>query len=103
MLGKALKLLRLYHDLSQAEVAVLIGVTKPYVSEIETGKKIPSLQVIEDYADAFEIPMSSLMFFVENLESGQSVELARGVIAEKVLSILEFVAQKGRLGYGKEA
>ena len=47
MLNEALRLVRVYHDLSQADVAERVGLSKSYVSEIESGEKNVSLAVLE--------------------------------------------------------
>jgi DNA-binding XRE family transcriptional regulator len=56
MLNEALRLVRVYHDLSQADVAERVGLSKSYVSEIESGEKNVSIAVLEKYSTAFDIP-----------------------------------------------
>ena len=38
------------------------GLSKSYVSEIEKGDKNVSMATLQKYSDAFDIPMSSLLF-----------------------------------------
>lgn len=94
MLAEALRLIRVFHDMRQQEVADRLGLSKSYVSEIENGKKIPSIDVIQKYSDAFGIPASSIMFFSENLESPSKANVARSAIADKVLNFLKFIEAK---------
>ena len=68
MLSEALRLIRVFHDLKQVEAAEKLGISKSHLSEIERGMKTPSLEVIERYSKQFGIPMSSIMFFSENIE-----------------------------------
>jgi len=63
MLNKALRLVRVYHDLSQVDAAERLGLSKSYVSEIEKGDKNVSMATLQKYSEAFDIPMSSLLLF----------------------------------------
>lgn len=86
--------MRVFHDMTQADLADKLGVTKSYVSEIEAGNKTPSLEVLNQYAKAFEIPLSSILFFAENIENPSSTLKTQTFIAGKVLSLLNFIAEK---------
>lgn len=94
MLAEALRLIRVYHDMKQQELADKLGLSKSYVSELEGGKKVPSMEVIQKYADAFGIPPSSILFFSENLENPSRARRAKTAIAGKVLQILQFLEAK---------
>ena len=95
MLCEALRLIRVFHDQSQTELACQLGISKSYLSEIESGKKQPKIQLVEKYASEFELPVSSILFFSENLknpsDSAKAAESARGVIARKVIDFLRLV------------
>lgn len=45
-IGKKLRTLRLSRDLYQSELAQYVGVTQTHISDIENGKKTPSLNLI---------------------------------------------------------
>jgi transcriptional regulator with XRE-family HTH domain len=98
MLSEALRLLRIFHDLKQNELAERLGLSKSYVSELEKGNRTPSLEVVEKYAKAFNIPTSSILFFSENLpeasEGRWSGDKAKQAIAKKVIGFLQFVENK---------
>jgi transcriptional regulator with XRE-family HTH domain len=97
MLGEALRLIRVYHDLKQKQVAERLEVSTSYLSEIERGLKTPTLDVIERYAKTFDMPMSSIMFFSESLDGKGTLDQARGFVAGKVLSLLQFLeARSGK-------
>lgn len=91
MLGEALRLIRVYHDLKQKQAAERIGVSTSYISEVERGTKTPTLDVIERYSKAFDIPVSSIMFFSESLERGGRVDAARSFVAGKVIALMQFL------------
>ncbi len=94
MLNEALRLMRVFHDLKQIELAEKLGVSKSHISEIEKGTKKPSLNLIEQYSQEFFIPASSILFFAEELPNAKSGEKVRATVAEKVLDILKFVERK---------
>lgn len=91
MYNRALRLMRVYHDLSQAELAKRLDLSKSYISELE-GERKPSMEVLQKYADYFKIPLSSLMLFAEQAESGGITEKARAGAADKVLKMLDWIA-----------
>lgn len=82
MLGRALKTIRESAGLSLSEASDLLSLSKSYISEIENEKKIPALDTLEKYSAAFEIPVSSLIFFSENYDSFE------GEFSKKVRSFL---------------
>ena len=94
MIQDALRLIRVFHDLKQVELAEKLGVSKSHISEIEKGNKSPSLDLIQRYATEFKIPVSSIMFFAEELPNAKSGDKIRSKIAGKVIDILRFVERK---------
>ena len=60
--------------LQGVELAARLGISKSYLSEIESGKKAPSVEIIERYASEFQIPASSILFFSEHLGDPSSAE-----------------------------
>lgn len=94
MLGEALRLVRVYHDLSQSQLCLDLGVSNSYVSEIESGKKQPTLELLQKYSTAFDIPVSSLLFFAENLGDPRPTDRLRKVAASQVISLLQWVENK---------
>jgi transcriptional regulator with XRE-family HTH domain len=88
---RALKTIRQYHRLTQAELAGRLSLSKSYLNEIERGHKEPSLDVLRKYSEFFDVPVSSLMLFAER-SSGSSVERTRVFAADKVLKMLEWIA-----------
>lgn len=99
MLNEALRLMRVFHDLSQKELAEKLEISKSHLSEIESGKKIPSLALLEKYSQVFDIPLSSILFFSENLAKTQNGEKARKFISSRILKIMNFVVEKSNHNY----
>lgn len=89
MLSEALRLIRVYSDFNQTEMAGALGISKSYLSEIEAGKKIATLALLEKYAEVLDVPVSSLLFFSEQLASESRSQGLRIRVAEKVLKLLD--------------
>lgn len=94
MLNEALRLIRVYHDLRQTEMAEQLGISKSYLSEIEKGSKRPTLDLVEKYASRFGIPVSSILFFSENINNSKAYEKARGVVAQKIIKLMQFLEER---------
>lgn len=62
-LGESVKNLRKEIGLSQKDLAKRIGVTQTYLSLIESGKKVPSVPVLESIAGLFKSPLPVLLWF----------------------------------------
>lgn len=92
MTGNALKLIRQYHNLNQTQLAIKLSMSTSYLSELESGKKEPTLDVLQRYAKLFNVPLSSLVVFSETLAGEHSVSKARSFISRKMLKILDWIA-----------
>lgn len=101
MLSDALRLICVFHDIKQTELADRLGVSKSYISEIESGKKTPTIELIDKYAREFKIPSSSILFFSERLSSDGNTKAAsaRNAIADKIIKILMFLEDRSKSVY----
>lgn len=61
-IGTALLKARKDTGLKQNEVAVRTGLSQTYMSQIEGGTKIPSIEVIEKLAKEYKIPFPIMMW-----------------------------------------
>lgn len=66
MLGYSLRLIRRLYGVTAKELAAQLSISATYLSEIENGKKKPSLELIRKYADFFHIKCSTILFFDES-------------------------------------
>lgn len=94
MLNEALRLIRAYHDVSQTQLCSQLGISNSYLSEIESGKKQPTLELLNKYSERFSVPVSSLLFFSENLTNSQVTDKLRLGAARKIVSLLQWVEQR---------
>jgi transcriptional regulator with XRE-family HTH domain len=53
--------MRRERQLTQVELAEILGIDRSYLSEIETGKKDPSLRVLKTFAVGFHVSLSELL------------------------------------------
>lgn len=93
MLGEALRLMRVFHDCKASELAGELAISPSYLSEIERGDKVPSMDVIKKYSDYFDLPVSSIMFFAEDIAK---VKSTKGAIRKKLLKFLQVVEHATR-------
>jgi transcriptional regulator with XRE-family HTH domain len=68
--GKSLKSRRLSSNLSQEQLGLKSGLSRPYISELEMGKKDPSLFTIFKLSDALKVKPS---FFINEIEQVISI------------------------------
>lgn len=97
MLGEALRLIRVFHDRKQIDLAGELGVSQSHLSDIERGVKTPSQDIVARYAQVFDLPVSSIWFFDEQLAAGttpKAIDRARGVIADKILDFLRIIEHR---------
>jgi transcriptional regulator with XRE-family HTH domain len=95
MLGRALKVMRQFHNQSQTAMASTLGISSSYLSEIESGKKEPTLDLLNKYASNFSVPLSSILAFSETLDGSQNVGKVRSFVAKKMVRILEWIYENG--------
>jgi transcriptional regulator with XRE-family HTH domain len=80
--------------MDQATVAQKLGISRSYLSELETGKKQPTLDILDRYARVVRIPPSSILLLSESLADGHLPERVRLRAAKKILKILEWLTAR---------
>lgn len=68
-LGRALKVLRAERGLERKDLAEMAGLSYPYVSEIESGKKRPSSRAVLALAEALGVPAHHLWEMADALQT----------------------------------
>jgi len=61
--GQRLKVLRQYRKMSQDDVSLASGIDRSYISQIETGKSSPTLDIIDKIAKALNVSPDELFIF----------------------------------------
>ena len=83
IIGERLRALRDEKKLSQGDVEKKTGLLRCYVSRVEHGHTVPSVQTLEKMARALEIPMYKL--FYESEEPPKLPNLLKRKSAEDIL------------------
>lgn len=94
MISKAIRLIRIYHKYNQTQLAAKLHISTSYLSELESGKKEPSLDILQRYADFFSVPLSSLVIFSETLAGQHSISRARSFVSKKMLVLLDWIVDQ---------
>lgn len=90
MINRALRLLRLYHGLKQKDLARLLEISSSHLSEIESGSKGVSYELLERYAKALKTPVSTITMFAE-ISSAKDTKSMISRVSDKALLLLEWL------------
>lgn len=93
MISRALRMVRTFHRLKQIDLADKLEISNSYLSEIESGVKSPSVELLGKYSTIFRIPVSTLLLFSERLDKKKFSERVRVQAGDKILRMLEWVAE----------
>jgi transcriptional regulator with XRE-family HTH domain len=90
MIGEAFKIVRVFNNMTQQELATKLGISHSYLSQIESGKRTPTLGTVRLFSTFFGIPVSNIMFFAEQLSEGEGEtdKEARMAFGRKILGAL---------------
>jgi transcriptional regulator with XRE-family HTH domain len=98
IIGTRLRRLREDKNLSQGDIEERTGLLRCYISRVENGHTVPSLETLERLASALEIPLYQLFYEgdnpppLPNLSKRQSTEeLAKNEETDKELRFFEKV------------
>lgn len=90
-MNEVLKLLRIANDYKLKELADLLDVSQPFLSQIESGVKKPSNELLGKYSKIFKVRVSVLQFFAEEKEEKNLK------YQQLLLMILEKICEKKNL------
>jgi transcriptional regulator with XRE-family HTH domain len=62
LIGQKLKEIRESKNLSQGDIEERIGLLRCYTSRVENGHTVPSVETLEKYARALEVPLYKLFY-----------------------------------------
>jgi len=97
-LGKNIARIRKLHNLTSTQLAELVGIKQPYLSQIERGRRSPSLEVLQKIAKVLDTTVSELLGEVpEQLPEDMKrlVATARELSSEQVDAIINVVRELG--------
>lgn len=85
-LGNILKTLRLKSNMTQAQLAQKLGLTKSVISAYETGLRLPSYDILIHIAEIYNVSTDYLL----SVEHKQEIDLS-GLSQEEVAVILNLI------------
>jgi len=77
-IGEALRLIRVFHDEAAKKTAAELKISLSSLSRIENGKKKPSPDLLGRYAMHFDIPLSGILLFAEELDEATNGGIKAG-------------------------
>jgi transcriptional regulator with XRE-family HTH domain len=107
LIGERIRLLRLQRGLSQGDIEETTGLPRSYISRVEHGHTVPSLETLVRFAAALDLPLYRLFYTVveepggphKSLEELAEQEGAIGLEARLLLQVkglVERMAQSDR-------
>lgn len=90
-IGIILKKLRMIYGDTAKDFSGKINISPSYLSEIETGKKSPSLEILNNYAEILGLKVSTLILLAEDKKQINNESQAKKLIKplmEKVISLM---------------
>ena len=90
MLGEAIRIARVFQGMSQQDLAKAMDISNGYLSQIEAGTREPSQEKLRAAANALGVPVSSLVFFSEQMQAPEGVSdtEARLRFGRKILGVM---------------
>ncbi len=87
-INELLRIMRVCEDWTLKEMSDKIDLSVSYLSEIENGKKEPTLQKLEDYSDIFKIDLSDIFVLIESINHVNDVRILRKRLMKKYIEII---------------
>lgn len=75
IIGDRLKAIREMKDMSQGDIEKRTGLLRCYISRVENGHTVPSVETLEKMARALEVPLYQI--FTESEEKPQALDLPK--------------------------
>lgn len=101
IINEALRLLRIFHDLKATDLAKKLEISQSYLSEIENGKKTPTLELINKYSVIFKIKPSTILFFSEEIEQDKINGKLKSNTRNLMIKLMKIIEKFGEFEDGK--
>ena len=93
--GRAIRVVRSAHGLSQRQVADRVGASPSHLSLIESGKRDPSLKLLEEIASSLAVPMHLLTLLASDVGDVDDPKQAEQ-IADVAKALLRVLVSEGQ-------
>ena len=94
MIGDILKRTRTIYGYKASELSAALGISSSYLSEIENNKKQPSLEILQKYADIYEIKLSSLILLSEDFVEAAKENKSNAFIRNMMMRLINGMSPK---------
>lgn len=88
MIGEVLARMRKIYGYKATEMSAEVGISPSYLSEIENGKKQPSLELLKKYSEVFGIKLSSLILLSESYEEAEKKGKGTAMIRTMMMKLI---------------
>jgi transcriptional regulator with XRE-family HTH domain len=72
-IGERIRALREQRQLSQGDIEEKTGLLRCYISRVENGHTVPSLETLERFAGALDVPLYRLFYYTEEPSQDRTV------------------------------
>lgn len=90
--GRRLRQLREERKLTQEKLAYECGRAKSYLCEIESGKKVPSLTALAEFAERLGVPVFDVLVFPDDGAREALIDATRRLEAQAITDLLTAAA-----------
>jgi transcriptional regulator with XRE-family HTH domain len=102
IIGERLRQLREKKGLSQGDIEERTGLLRCYISRVENGHTVPSLETLERFAGALDIPLHEVFYTSDELPAAATPNLAPRKSLEEVAEAGQVDPEEGFLLKFKE-
>ena len=94
-LGKILKHIRVFNYLKQVDLAKKLKISRSYISGIENNNKTPSMEILQNYSNSFNIPLSAILLFAENYDNKKELKLKiKSLVTKITIKFLDWICKQ---------
>ncbi len=105
LIGDRIRAIREAKNLSQGDIEQRCGLLRAYISRVENGHTVPSVETLEKLARAFEVPLYQLFYEGKEppelpnlLKRATAAEIAWGSSGKEARLLTKFYRLLGRIG-----
>ncbi len=94
MISEALRLIRVMHNMRANDLAAELGISCSYLSEIENGKKKPTIDLLNKYGIVLSLRPSDILFFSEELDESDPIDRSKKAMQQAIIKLMQRIEKK---------
>ncbi len=91
VLGNAIREARLYNNLSQEDLAELVGITPTHLKHLESEHRKPSIEVLFRIAKILHMSIDNIVFKNENDEFNHALVLLKSCNENEIILVADII------------